>query len=287
VDAAIMITGHEIRHRTRLVRSFEPVRAVWANEARLEQVVINLLMNARQALPEARSETNEIRVIVREDGKGRAVLEVCDNGDGMPADVQLRIFDPFFTTKPVGVGTGLGLSICHGIVTSLGGQIRVDSEPGVGTTFRVVLPTTDLREDESATATSRPPCSNGPRAHVLVVDDEAQIANTMREVLGFEHEVVIATGGREALAVIRSGAHFDVIFCDLMMPGMSGIDLYEQLRSQTPGLERKLVFMTGGAFTARATEFLASIENRRIEKPFSLGMLERIVHEMAAPSAAE
>ena len=287
VDAAIRITGHEIRHRARLVKSFQPVRPVWGNQARLEQVVINLLMNAGQAVSETSSETNEIQVIVREDGMGRAVLEVSDNGKGISAEVQSRIFDPFFTTKPVGVGTGLGLSICHGIVTSLGGQIRVDSEPNVGTTFRVVLPTTDLREDDSAAATSRPPDSNAPRrAHILVVDDEAPIANAMREMLGCAHEVVVATSGREALAVIRSGAQFDVIFCDLMMPGMSGIDLYEQLRSQSPGLERKLVFMTGGAFTTRAAEFLACIDNRRIDKPFSLGMLERIVHEMAAPSAA-
>jgi CheY-like chemotaxis protein len=248
--------------------------------------VINLLMNAAQAVPETRAEVNEIRVTVRDDGKGRAVLEVADNGEGIPPEVQSRIFDPFFTTKPVGVGTGLGLSICHGIVTSLGGQIRVHSEPGVGTTFRVVLPTTDLREDEpSAKSRALPPLSGAPRAHVLVVDDELPIANTIRELLGLEHEVVIATGAREALAVIRSGANFDVIFCDLMMPGMSGVDLYEQVRVQSPGLERKIVFMTGGAFTTRAAEFLASVDNRRIEKPFSLGLLERIVHEMAPPSA--
>jgi PAS domain S-box-containing protein len=287
VESAIKITGHEIRHRARILKSFEPVRPVWANEARLEQVVINLLMNAAQAVPETRAENNEIRVTVREDARGRAVLEVADNGEGMPPDVQSRIFDPFFTTKPTGLGTGLGLSICHGIVTSLGGQISVDSEPGVGSTFRVVLPTTDLREEEppAPTGEASPP-SQGPRAHVLVVDDELPIANTMRELLGLQHEVVIATGGREALAVIRSGAKFDVIFCDLMMPGMSGIDLYEQLRVQSAGLERKIVFMTGGAFTTRAAEFLASVDNRRIEKPFSLGLLERIVQEMAAPSVA-
>jgi CheY-like chemotaxis protein/two-component sensor histidine kinase len=280
--AAIKLTGHEIRHRARVSTSFDPVRPVWANEARLEQVVINLLMNAAQAMPEARAEENEIRVSVREDADGRAVLEVADNGEGIPADVQSRIFDPFFTTKPVGIGTGLGLSICHGIVTALGGQIAVYSEPGDGATFRVVLPTTDLREDQARTVRSEPPPSNAQRARVLVVDDELPIANTMRELLGLEHDVVVATSGREALAVVRSGAEFDVIFCDLMMPGMSGVDLYEQLSAQCSGLERKIVFMTGGAFTTRAAEFLASVDNRRIEKPFSLGLLERITREMAA-----
>jgi PAS domain S-box-containing protein len=281
-EGAIKITGHEIRHRARVLTSFEPVRPVWANEARLEQVVINLLMNAAQAVPETRSEENEIRVTVRELADGRAVLEVSDNGEGIPMDVQSRIFDPFFTTKPVGVGTGLGLSICHGIVTSLGGQIAVYSEPGRGATFRVVLPTTDLHDEQSSTTMSEPPPSGDrARARVLVVDDEQPVANTMRELLAVHHEVVVATSGREALALIRSGADFDVIFCDLMMPGMSGVDLYHQLRQQRPGLERKMVFMTGGAFTTRAAEFLTTVDNRRIEKPFSLGLLERIAREMA------
>jgi PAS domain S-box-containing protein len=283
VRAAIKLTGHEIRHRARVTTSFDPVRHVWANEARLEQVVINLLMNAAQAMPEAQAESNEIRVNVREDADAHAVLEVADNGEGIPADVQSRIFDPFFTTKPVGIGTGLGLSICHGIITSLGGQIAVYSEPGQGATFRVVLPTTDLREEEAPGATFEAPASTSAvRARVLVVDDELPIANTMRELLGLEYDVVVATSGREALAVVRSGAEFDVIFCDLMMPGMSGVDLFEQLATLRPGLESKIVFMTGGAFTARAAEFLASIDNRRIEKPFSLGLLEQIAREMSA-----
>jgi PAS domain S-box-containing protein len=287
-EGAIKITGHEIRHRARVLTSFEPVRPVWANEARLEQVVINLLMNAAQAVPEARSEENEIRVSVRELADGRAVLEVSDNGEGIPMDVQSRIFDPFFTTKPVGFGTGLGLSICHGIVTALGGQIAVYSEPGRGATFRVVLPTTDLRDEQSSrTLTEPPPPDDRQRARVLVVDDEQPVANTMRELLALHHEVVVATSGREALALIRSGAEFDVIFCDLMMPGMSGVDLYQQLRQQRPGLERKMVFMTGGAFTTRAAEFLATVDNRRIEKPFSLGLLERIAREMAPGAGAD
>ncbi|HEY6458503.1 MAG TPA: PAS domain S-box protein, partial [Polyangiaceae bacterium] len=108
-QSAIRIAGHELRHRARIVLSFEPTRPVWANQARLEQVVINLLLNAAQAMPESRAEQNEIRVSVREDAGERAVLEVWDNGQGIPPEVLPRIFDPFFTTKPVGEGTGLGL----------------------------------------------------------------------------------------------------------------------------------------------------------------------------------
>ena len=214
------------------------------------------------------------------------MLEVCDNGEGIPPEVLPRIFDPFFTTKPRGVGMGLGLSICHGIVMSLGGQITVHSAPSEGTTFRVALPRTD-REDveEEPPSDDAPSSRRGARARVLVIDDEVPIANTMRELLGAKHDVTATTSVRDALAVVQSGRDFDVVFCDLMMPGMSGIELYEALRDQRPALAKRVVFMTGGAFTARAAEFLASIDNRRVEKPFSLGLIEGIVREMARREA--
>jgi PAS domain S-box-containing protein len=286
VQSGIKIAGHEIRHKARIVTSFEPARPVWGNEARLEQVVINLLLNAAQAMAETRAEHNEIRVSVRSDSEDRVVLEVFDNGDGIALDVLPRIFDPFFTTKPVGVGTGLGLSICHGIVTSLGGHIGAYSEPGEGTTFRVVLPTTDVViDEESRTGSDAPSSRTTKSARVLVVDDEPPIANTLRELLAPEHEVIAATTAREAFEAIER-SDFDVVFCDLIMPGAGGIDLYERLRSVHPGLERRLVFMTGGAFTERTAEFLASVENRRVEKPFSLGLVEQIVRDMAGARGA-
>jgi PAS domain S-box-containing protein len=279
VRSAIKIAGHEIRHRARISTSFEPTGAVWANESRLEQVVLNLLLNASHAMPESRADSNEISVRVRSDGPDRAVLEVVDNGEGIPQEVLPRIFDPFFTTKPRGVGMGLGLSICHGIVMSLGGQITVNSNPNEGTSFRVSLPISDREEAESDAPSdaSLPPT---PRARILVVDDEIPIANTLRDLLGAQHDVTATTSGRDALAAVQSERDFDVIFCDLMMPGMSGMDLYEEVRERLPSLAKRIVFMTGGAFTARAAEFLATTENRRIEKPFNLGLIERIVREM-------
>jgi PAS domain S-box-containing protein len=280
-QSAIRLATHEVRHRARVVTSFEVTRPVWANQARVEQVVINLLLNAAQAMPETRTERNEIKVTVREDAQRRAVLEVSDNGEGIPADVLPHVFDPFFSTKPVGHGTGLGLSICHGIVTSLGGVIAAYSEPSEGTTFRVLLPTTEtLVADAPAPASEAPSSRMTKRARVLVVDDEQPIANTLRELLAPEHEVVAATNAREALTALAQ-TEFDVILCDLMMPGMSGMELYDRLRRERPGLERRIVFMTGGAFTDRTAEFLSSIDNRRVEKPFSLGLVEQIVRQMA------
>jgi PAS domain S-box-containing protein len=287
VQSAIKIAGHEIRHRARVVTSFEPARPVWGNEARLEQVVINLLLNASQAMPEPPAENNEIRISVAPHGPGHVVLEVSDNGRGIPADVLPRIFDPFFTTKPPGVGTGLGLSICHGIVTALGGQISAYSDPGEGTTLRVVLPTVEPSANEPAGAASEGPSSRrGRRARVLVVDDEPPIANALCELLAPEHDVVAATSGRDALAALRATPELDVLFCDLLMPGMSGVDLYRAIRAERPGLERRIVFMTGGPLTPHAAELLASVDNRRLEKPFDLALVERIVREMTQEAAA-
>jgi CheY-like chemotaxis protein len=286
VRSAVKIAGHEIRPRARLSMALDAAPRVYANEGRVEQVVLNLLLNAAQALPPAQTATSEIRVSVRGDGQGHTVLEISDNGQGIAPEVLPRIFDPFFTTKPPGVGTGLGLSICHGIVTSLGGQITVHSVPSEGTTFRVAFPSTitSLECEPPPPSVGRSSRRAGPRARVLVVDDEIQIANTLRELLSVDHDVQAATSAAEALAALEDRSDFDVIFCDLMMPTMSGIELFERIRTERPGLERRIVFMTGGAFTAHAAEFLASVENQCLEKPFSLRFVEHIVREMQSPS---
>jgi CheY-like chemotaxis protein len=124
------------------------------------------------------------------------------------------------------------------------------------------------------------PAPAEPRGNVLVLDDEPSIGTTLRELLSHDHDVRALTSAQEALELLRTDDGFDVIFCDLLMPEMSGIELYHALRTERPGLERRIVFMTGGAFTARTAEFLASVDNRRVEKPFSLGLIEKIVRDM-------
>ena len=129
------------------MRELEDVPPVVANEGRLGQVFLNLLVNAAQAVPEGDTTAHEIRVVLKRVGN-EVVAEVCDTGVGIKAEHLARLFDPFFTTKPVGVGTGLGLAVCHGIVTSLGGEIDVQSEPGKGSRFRVKLPAAGPRPSE-------------------------------------------------------------------------------------------------------------------------------------------
>ena len=196
------------------------------------------------------------------------------------------MFDPFFTTKPTGIGTGLGLPICHSIVKSLGGEIGVESTPGDGTVFRVTLPA-QPQATKLLTPTPVPAPVEPRRARVLVVDDELPLASMLQRVLEDEHEVHVTTTAHEALELLTSGEEFDLVLCDLLMPAMSGMDLYRELKRRCPGLQERLVFMTGGAFTPRAAEFLALVSNRRIEKPFDLSQVRRLVRELTNAATSQ
>ncbi|HEY2736250.1 MAG TPA: ATP-binding protein [Polyangiales bacterium] len=140
LDFAVRMAAPEIRHRARLVKDYRDVPLIDANEARLGQVLLNLLVNAAQSIDGDRPDANEIRVVTLTDASGRAVVEVHDTGCGIPQELVGQLFTPFVTTKPVGVGTGLGLWICHWIITALDGEISLDSHVGKGTSFRITLP---------------------------------------------------------------------------------------------------------------------------------------------------
>ena len=283
IGAAVKVAESQITARAKLVEDFaEGVPAVCANAARLEQVFLNLLTNAAQALPEGNKELQTVRVSLRVDDTGKVVAEVADTGAGIAPELLDRVFDPFFTTKPVGVGTGLGLPICHSIVTALGGEIKVESTLGKGSVFRVVLPAHLEKAGQPRRSLTPPrPPSTIRRARVLVIDDELPVASMLGRVLGDEYDVQLSTSGREALDLLVARNQFDVVLCDLLMPGMSGMDLYRQLQVQRPGMEERLIFMTGGAFTPRASEFLATVPNARIEKPFDLHQMRRLVRTLS------
>ncbi len=278
LDRAIRLANNEIRHRATLRRSYAEVPPVEANASRLGQVFLNLLVNAAQAIRTGDSGSNWIAVTVASDA-GKVVVEIADSGEGMERGVRARIFEPFFTTKATGAGVGLGLSICQGIVAGLGGEIAVESAPGAGSRFRVTLPAS-ARAATPAPA-SAPPIS-GPRRRVLVVDDEVGIGVTLRLLLGEAHDVVALTSGRAALEALRGGQRFDAILCDLMMPTFSGIDLYGALRELAPEQASRMVFMTGGVFTANARAFLDAVPNAVLEKPFDVSRIEAILRGEAS-----
>ena len=275
IESSINMAWNEIRHRARLVKDYAELPIVEANESRLGQVFLNLLINAAQAIPDGDAARHEIRIVTRAVATSAAIIEVHDTGTGIAPEIRDRIFDPFFTTKPVGVGTGLGLSICHGIITRLGGTIEIESELGKGSVFRVILPASEAAPAPRISSSIVPPSRR--RTRVLVVDDDPMIGASIRRVLSSEHDVVVLTDAREALDRIRSGERFEHVLCDLMMPEMSGMDFYEKLLNEAAEQCESVVFLTGGAFTQRAREFLDEVPNPRLEKPFDARALRFIV----------
>ncbi len=279
LELSINMAFNEIRHRARLVKDYGDTPFIEADEARLGQVFINLIVNAAQAIPEGDSESNEVRIVTSTDALGRAVIDVLDTGPGIPNEALGRVFDPFYTTKPIGVGTGLGLSICHSIVTSLSGEISASNREGRGARLRVVLPAAKRELAAPVTEVGASSAKQG-RAVVLIVDDERSVLTILGRAL-VNHDVTTFTSAKEAVELIEAGTSFDLILSDLMMPGMSGMEFYDALAREQPRAAERMVFMSGGAFTPAARAFLDRVPNERIEKPFNLNQLRELVRKFA------
>ena len=282
LESSLRMAWNDVRERARLVTNYSDVPPVLANEARLGQVFLNLIVNAAQGIPPGDLEQNTIRVTTAVDPSGRVVVELRDSGSGIPRENLPRIFDAFFTTKPTGAATGLGLTICHKIVTDLGGTIEVESELGAGTVFRVKLPAS--RGDPNVELHRQPTAVATRRGQVLVIDDEPMIARAIWRSLEREHDVTVSASAGEALQRIAAGERFDVILSDLMMPQMTGMELHDQLLRDVPDQAARMVFLTGGAFTPGAREFLDTVRNHRIEKPFDTQQLRALINDRVKPT---
>lgn len=274
IERAIEMTGNAIRHRARLVRYLERVPPALASDLRLGQVVVNLLLNAAQAIPEGSPEANEIRVrTFCDEDKGEVVIAVEDTGSGMEPGVLSRLFEPFFTTKGLGEGNGLGLSVCHGIIESFGGRIEVDSVVGKGTTFCVRLrasaPAPAGARRETAQSDAPPP----RRGRLLIIDDDEKVGQALACLLRADHDVEVSVEPRAVAERLLAGERFDVILCDLMMPAMTGMELHASVAKKVPEQAERFVFVTGGAFTPAATDFVGRVSNTVLEKPYDLRAL--------------
>jgi CheY-like chemotaxis protein len=210
------------------------------------------------------------------------VLEINDDGPGVPEEVQPKIFDPFFTTKEVGKGTGLGLTVAYAIVQEHGGRIRVESTAGRGASFFVEFPTKAGRVRQAVPAPSDPPYEAlaGPR--VLVVEDEPALAAAVSEALNDAGFVVErAADGEEALARVRERL-YDLVVCDLKMPRLDGMSFYRAIAVTSPELARRVIFVTGDVAGTEAERFLAETGCRWLAKPFRLGDLLRAARDALA-----
>lgn len=287
LDLACRIASRQIEARARLVRDYGHVPPVSGSSGRLGQVFLNLLTNAVQAIPEGERDMHRITLRTRS-RDGAVEVTVRDDGRGIPASVLPHIFDPFFTTKGTEEGTGLGLPITRSIVDGLGGSISVQSREGEGATFTLRLPVAERTASiprirgVSAPRISRPepgaePSSTAP-ARVLVIDDEPLLGKSLSRAL-HEYEVLVTEDPARALELC-SEADFDVIVCDLMMPGISGEQVYDTLAERAPEMAARMIFMTGGAFTETSQRFLERIDNPVLNKPFSPNDLRIAVRRM-------
>ncbi len=302
LQSAVTLAQTEIRQRAQLSLELGPVPPVLGSAHRLGQLFLNLLVNAAQAIPPGNPGRNLVQATTALAPDGRVRIEITDTGAGIAPEVLPRIFDPFFTTRAIGKGTGLGLAIVHGIVTELGGEITVRSEPNGGSIFTVLLPPAhraaapDAQPAAAPTPASpaltpvpatrpardgEPQPAEGGSGTVLVVDDEPMVGRAITRMLVPHHRVTAVLGAAEALAALSNG-HFDAILCDLAMPDMTGMALHDKLQAEAPALAARMVFLTGGGFTREAAEFLDRVPNARLEKPFSPAQLRMAVARLQA-----
>ena len=286
LEESIALTTTELRYRARLASEIVDVGAIDGNGAQLSQVFVSMLMSIARALPEDHPERNEIHVATRRDG-ATIVIEISDNGSSQPDEGQ-RVFDRFFTMGSAAGEIGLGLSVTRDIVAALGGSTDVERTARGGTLFRVTLPGAPEQlhlhsEDEPPASTAARSTFHrglGRRGRILVVDDEPLVGRSLKRHLARKYDIESVTRGREAIERALS-EHYDVILCDLMMPDVSGPDVYDEVKAARPDLAERFIFMTGGAFTPRGRQFLQAVAAPVLSKPFDLAVLDATVKRVA------
>jgi CheY-like chemotaxis protein len=252
---------------------------VFADPHQIQQILLNLIVNAEQAMLDAHGRGSLVLRTWQDPDRDAVVLEVNDDGPGVPEEVQSKIFDPFFTTKAVGKGTGLGLTVAYAIAQEHGGRIRVASHPGGGASFFLELPVVgaQVRITDAQPVPSLPDVPSGTRA--LVVEDEVALGEAVADALKDEGFVVDrAADGEEALGMVAMRL-YDVIVCDLKMPKLDGPTFFRRLSLAMPKLARRVVFMTGDVAGTEAERFLEESGCRWIAKPFRLRDLVRTAKE--------
>lgn len=272
IERCLEIVQQEGGHRARVERQLAAIPTIRADEARLFHLFQNLIINAVDAIRDLDAHSGLIKIATGTTPDGQAIIEISDNGVGVSSDMLPHIFDPFFTNRSLGDGTGLRLAIVGAIVRDMAGEIEVESTVGGGSTFRLRFPSASNPAPSSGRPAPVPLPRISRRLRILVIDDDVGVASSLVRILD-EHDVTAETSAHAALGRLAAGERFDAIICDLMMPELSGIELYDRLGAIDPELRSLVVFVTGGAFTRTAREFLERIENPRLDKPIDVDEL--------------
>ncbi len=280
IASAVTLTQAAVKSRARLELDLGELPPLPGDHARLGQVVVNLMVNAAQAIAPGACEHNVVRVQTRAEDNA-VVVRVSDTGSGIAAEHLPRVFEPFFTTKGPGEGTGLGLAISHDLVRRAGGTIEIDSTPGLGTTFTVRLPV-DKR------ASSRPPSPMVPTelqgGRILLIEDEPALAVALSRDLSTRFHVEVAADGVLALERLSrpEGPFFHAVLCDVRIPGMDGPSLFDTIRATRPAQAERFVFVTSEAGGEPLTGFLRGCGRPVLTKPFSIEQLDAALGEVVA-----
>ena len=274
LDSALKVASNELKHRAEVAREYADMPVVLAEESRLAQIFLNLLLNAAQALPEGKAGENRVHVSVACADAASVCIRITDTGCGIAPEHLSRVTEPFFTTKPVGVGTGLGLSVCKSLIEAMAGSLAIESDLGRGTSVCVTLPCAPAASAVVRKAREEPRPELDASLRILVVDDDPLVRRALARVLR-AHSVTSVGSGREAVELVGSGQPFDVILCDVMMPELTGVDVYERIFAIDERAARSIVFLTGGAFAQATAERLERLPNARLEKPLDIARLDR------------
>lgn len=287
--SALRVASHHVQHVARLEMDLAATARVSGDESRLVQVVVNLITNAVQAIVESKLDREvviSVRAYTMPDG--HVALEVRDTGPGISAGNLRRLAEPYFTTRANAGGTGLGLFLSRGIVEQHNGRLEIESTIGSGTLVRIVLPPAGVDIESAVTKDvvveiTTEASDIVTRKRVLLIDDEPLVARVMARTLAPYCDVSVADSGTGAIAVLdaqdESAPPFDVVLCDLMMPGMTGIEFADFLDTRDPALRRRMLFLTGGAVTTAAADFLERDDVRFLSKPVGVQELVNAIQE--------
>jgi CheY-like chemotaxis protein/two-component sensor histidine kinase len=285
IGDVLVLLGHAleadgVRVESHLADDLPPL---WADANQLHHVVANLITNAHQALLEADAPRQLRLTTTLYADRGQVVLEVADNGPGIPEMLQHRIFEPFFTTKPEGVGSGLGLPLCRNIVEGHGGTIEIASESGRGTMVSVTLPVAASDVGSPAVAPEPEAPEAARRGSILLIEDEPTIQRALGRVLQRRgHTIHTAANGLEGLAALEARS-YEVILCDMRMPHLDGPGFYHELEQRYPHLLSRIVFLTGDVLSPEADTFFARVNCPRLTKPVRAQEVQRVIQQVLNP----